>query len=86
MRQEQRQNPISKRRLNKPWFNNGVHTEIDVNTNSFILVLDMKKIWDQTSKRERLKYFNGIPVCEALREKKSENQNTQKCSIRNLKQ
>jgi len=70
LRQEQRQNPISKRRLNKPWVNNGVHTEIDVNTNSFILVLDMKKIWDQTSKRERLKYFNGIPVCESLREKK----------------
>jgi len=68
---EQREFPISKRRLNKPWVDNGVRTEINVNTNSFVLFLDMKKIWNQTSNHNRQQYLSNIPICKDFRETKT---------------
>jgi len=67
LKREQRMYPISKRRLNKPRFNNGVRTEINVNANSFVLVLDMKKIWTQMPNHKRLKYLSNIPFCKRLK-------------------
>jgi hypothetical protein len=59
-KKEKKENPSSQDstlRLNKPWQNNGTYVDMDVQSNSLLIVFDFTKIGTLMSTEDREKYL-----------------------------